>query len=294
MAHLDFYTGDPARIDDISLSGISGYQHREFSSSLFRWYDDADNGIVLFGDGLTYTEDGSPLPDVTGGRVTGLLLETAGGVVWLFSGLDISARALFARLEAGDDSAVRALLLSGDDQIGGSLQDDSLRGGLGNDYVFGRDGDDSLSGNDGNDSLYGGSGRDWLSGGDGDDELSGNAGFDRLRGGEGSDRFVFANTPVAGEGDRVLDFTPGEDIFVLNRGAMPGIGAAGPLDPARFGLGDVATTNAQRILWDDATGTLRYDPDGARPADAVVIARATPGLHLTAADFEVYYSVFVG
>ncbi|TMV07240.1 hypothetical protein FGK63_14150 [Ruegeria sediminis] len=55
-------------------------------------------------------------------------------------------------------------------------------------------------GNDGNDRLWGGAG---------DDVLDGGLGDDRLEGGSGRDVFVIA----ARQGkDRIVDFTPGEDL----------------------------------------------------------------------------------
>lgn len=294
MAHLHFYSGDAARADAIDLSGLADYRRQEFTDTMFRWFDNADDNVVLFGAGLTFSGNGSALPDVTGGRVTGLGLETGDGVVWLFSGLDISARALFRHLAAGDQPAVQALLLSGDDQISGRPGDDALRGGDGDDSLFGLDGDDRLAGNRGNDRLWGGAGRDSLLGGRGDDVLTGHAGPDRLTGGLGADRFVFASAPAAGESDLIVDFAPGEDLLVLNRTALPGIGPDGALDPLRFGLGDAATTNAERILWDATTGLLRHDPDGARAAPSVVIARLGPGLSLSVEDIEVYHAALIG
>lgn len=294
MALLDFYSGGPAATDSIDLSVLSQFAHRSFASNFFRWFDDADNEVVLFGTGITFTRTGSTLPDVTGGRVTGLGLEQDGSVVWLFSGLDLDAAALFQRLVAGDQDAVRAMLLSGDDRIGGTSGNDTLRGGRGNDALFGQDGDDRLSGSIGNDTVAGGAGDDALSGGAGDDVLQGQAGSDRMLGGEGADRFVFSQITLGSEVDHVLDFAPGEDLLVLNRADLPGLGASGTLEAARFHDGAAAETNQQRILWDGARGELWYDSDGARSAAAVLIARLTPGLDLTATDFEVYYSALPG
>ncbi|MEX5601200.1 hypothetical protein SM763_23995, partial [Pseudophaeobacter sp. C1-32P7] len=92
-----------------------------------------------------------------------------------------------------------------DDVIRGRYGDDLLKGGAGEDSVIGGWGQDTIKGNSGSDilrgwrgsdlldggrdgdTLYGGKGSDTLVGGHGDDELFGRRGDDVLRGGDGSD-----------------------------------------------------------------------------------------------------------
>ena len=65
------------------------------------------------------------------------------------------------------------------------------------------------------DSLHGWSTNDTIDGGKGNDFLYGYGGDDTLTGGAGADVFVFA---VGGGHDVVTDYTPAEDILVLDYG----------------------------------------------------------------------------
>lgn len=102
----------------------------------------------------------------------------------------------------------------GNDTIYGGVHNDTIYGGEGNDLIYGDEGNDALYGNAGNDTIYGGDGNDSIFGGAGDDMIYGGAGVDTLKGGEGADTFVFSQEN-AGEVDKVLDFTSGEDKIAL-------------------------------------------------------------------------------
>jgi len=77
----------------------------------------------------------------------------------------------------------------GDDIVSGGLKDDTLLGGNGMDTLAGGSGDDSLLGGSGMDQLFGGEGDDFLDGGDDYDALSPGAGADTVLGGDGDDVF---------------------------------------------------------------------------------------------------------
>ena len=77
----------------------------------------------------------------------------------------------------------------------------SLDGGSGHDVL-------TVTGGTGN-ILDGGTGADVLLGGDGVDRLIGGAGIDTLTGGDGEDVFIFTSTGAGG--DRITDFTRGDD-----------------------------------------------------------------------------------
>ncbi len=110
----------------------------------------------------------------------------------------------------------------------GSDWADLLHGGAGNDALSGGGRDDMLFGGAGNDRLLGGTGTDYLFGGDGADRLEGGPGSDFLKGGAGADSFVF-RAEEAGA-DRVLDFTPGQDMLLFQG---TGLTLAALLDGAR-------------------------------------------------------------
>ncbi|SOB98624.1 Hint domain-containing protein [Rhodobacter maris] len=85
---------------------------------------------------------------------------------------------------AGNDTVTAG---SGNDYVDAGTGDDSVSAGNGNDTVLGGDGNDTLAGDAGNDRLTGDAGNDSLDGGDGADSLSGGTGGDTLHGGAGSD-----------------------------------------------------------------------------------------------------------
>jgi Ca2+-binding RTX toxin-like protein len=117
-----------------------------------------------------------------------------------------------------------------------------LSGSNGGDMLWGDDGNDVIYGGDGIDTISGGNGRDTLWGGTGNDLIQGGGGDDLLRGEAGLDVFIFA--PGAGS-DRIIGFTPGEDLIRLD--------IAG-LDYAGLNL----RTSGADMLIDIGTGTLTF------------------------------------
>lgn len=131
--------------------------------------------------------------------------------------------------EAGDDTLSGGMspdsidggaghdLLSGDagtDRIAGGRGDDTISGNAGADHLSGGAGDDLIRGGINHDRLEGGAGHDSLRGEAGADRLQGGAGDDLLHGGGGADVFVFAAS--GGGRDRIADFTPGQDMILLD------------------------------------------------------------------------------
>lgn len=149
-----------------------------------------------------------------------------------------------------------------------------------------------LVGNGVANALSGGAGNDTLDGAMGNDTLTGGRGADWLTGGGGADRFVFDQLPAAGEADTVTDLLVGTDRIVLNVNAFTGLGNAGGSVAASMfiaGNGVVAALDADdRLIFDTATGELRYDADGAgAAASATLVATLLGGgtVGLSAATF---------
>jgi Ca2+-binding RTX toxin-like protein len=126
---------------------------------------------------------------------------------------------------------------------------------------------------------------DVLTGTSGDDLLDGRQGKDKLIGGEGADIFQFSTKPNAKNWDAIVDFESGEDELHLVRSAFKGIGKKGMLSEKAFAEGKEATTAAHRIVYDEGTGTIWFDKDGAGRAGAVKIAKIGAGLELSHTDF---------
>jgi len=173
-----------------------------------------------------------------------------------------------------------------DNTIVGSSSNDTIYGYAGNDRIFGQEGNDYIDGGIGNDSLSGGIGNDTLIGGAGNDSIRGDAGADLLIGGAGSDIFVFSS-PTDG-GDTITDFAGSLDSIRVSQGGFGGGLLPGILLPSQFGLGAAATTAAQRLIYDSATGILRFDVDGSGAGVSSILATLTGSPALSSSNISVF------
>jgi Ca2+-binding RTX toxin-like protein len=114
-----------------------------------------------------------------------------------------------------------------------------------------------LTGNELNNSLLGGSGNDTLIGG---------AGNDHLEGGSGADTFVFDSALSLSNVDTVSDFNGSADTMQLDHAVFSGL-ALGQLTASEFATG-AATGSGPQIVYDQTSGALSYDVDGATPGGA--------------------------
>jgi Ca2+-binding RTX toxin-like protein len=200
---------------------------------------------------------------------------------------------------------------AGNDSLSGGADVDVLRGGTGDDFLAGLGGADELYGNAGtdllqglngadtsyggsgnatldetvqddsaNDRLYGDAGDDILRGGGGADWLFGGTGADTLTGGAGRDSFWFTTAP---DGDTITDFNRAEgDRILLSQDVFTAFANRGKLAADAFRAGvevDAARDASDRILYNTATGELRYDADGVGGAAAQLIATLGDGSH---------------
>ncbi|MGO4572081.1 hypothetical protein [Microvirga sp. 2TAF3] len=135
---------------------------------------------------------------------------------------------------------------------------------LNDEVVFGSAGDDLIMSGNGHDQLYGMAGNDTL--------VSG-LGIDELTGGTGRDVFVFNLFSREGENfDIIKDFDVNEDKIHLVRDEFMALESLGVLDASAFHIGLRATTESHRIIYDNLSGDLYYDIDGAGGEAAVLIA----------------------
>lgn len=171
---------------------------------------------------------------------------------------------LSAPIVFSDNSSTRASVAIGPNTV----IEDAL-GGSNNDTIYGDDANNALYGRGGNDKIYGGGGNDFLAGGN------------------GRDAFFFNTSPSEKSNvDRVASFEHGIDSFHLSRGVFHI--AKGLLRDAAFFQGAAAHDVSDRIIYDQAHGTLSYDPDGNGAAAATGFAAVKAGLVLTASDFIIY------
>lgn len=121
----------------------------------------------------------------------------------------------------------------------------------------------------------------------GNNILDGKAGSDMLRGNAGKDSFAFTTALGAGNVDSILDFVTRDDTILLDDAIFGGL-PLGTLASGRLAMGTAAKDSDDRILYDQATGNLYFDPDGNGVLAAVQFATLLGASgKLTAADFVV-------
>lgn len=186
---------------------------------------------------------------------------------------------VFENANEGTDTVVSSVSFT----LGANIEKLTLTGtaaidGTGNELA------NTIKGNDGDNRLYGGAGNDSISGGNGDDWLFGGTGKDTLTGGAGVDRFVFNSAP---DGDTITDFVHGIDKIIIDHTAFAAIGSLGSLDPAEFVIGTKALTADQHFVYNQATSSLYYDPDGSGAAAQTLLAKLSGAPALDVHDFVV-------
>jgi uncharacterized delta-60 repeat protein len=130
-----------------------------------------------------------------------------------------------------------------------------------------------INGNSADNYLNGGYGKDTLIGGNGNDFIDGGFGKDILTGGPGNDVFNFStHLSQTFNIDTIADFTAGDDVIQLDRSIFTEIRIDGVLSESLFCRGSAATQADDRIIYDQTTGALYYDADGAGINAAVQIA----------------------
>src|SRR5919106_876104 len=134
---------------------------------------------------------------------------------------------------------------TGDDNIVGTDNADSINGGNGNDNIQGCGGNDNLNGNNGNDVI---------DGGEGDDKVFGNNNDDTLTGGPGADEFQCGNGD-----DTITDYTPseGDTIVDADDTNCEDITLVGPIPPPEIDQPD--TQDCEGTI--EITGTAHPDTD---------------------------------
>lgn len=142
-----------------------------------------------------------------------------------------------------------------------------IYGGKGNDILTASDHGSEINGGRGKDQLHGGDGDDLLKGGAGRDSFWSSPGADVYKGGKGADTFHFRVHDADDKPDLVKDFIPGIDKIKVAGGFD-----FANLDPDQFVVGTAALDANDRIIYDDQTGRLYADHDGAGGDDPVLLA----------------------
>jgi len=169
---------------------------------------------------------------------------------------------------------------SGNDTVLGDNRANVLIGGGGNDTLRGRGASDAVDGGTGDDKLYGDGG---------DDILSGGLGRDTLIGGSGADFFGFDAKLSSANVDLIDDFNVKADTIALYKKIFKiSANSNGDIKASAFWTGSSAHDADDRLIYDKATGSLYYDPDGTGAKAAIQFAQLDANLNLTHKDFLIF------
>lgn len=151
-----------------------------------------------------------------------------------------------------------------------------------------------LSGDGGINALLGDGGNDLLVGDAGNDLLRGENGFDILDGGEGADilvggagRDVFRYSGMADRGDRIVDFTPGEDHIRVDAAGFGGDLFPGQRVELVVSTGAATFNEDGAFLYNPVSGDLFFDVSGAGFSPPLLLARLEDAPAITARDILV-------
>ena len=278
------------------LDGGNGFDTVDYSASVaavtVNLATNLNTGGDALGDKLTDIENvvGSALNDVITGNVAnnsltgGLGLDSLSGGAGndtLFGG-DGNDTLLggvgrdFISGDAGNDSIDGG---NGNDTILGGVGDDNVFAGFGFDSIDGGDGDDFINGGFNGDTIFGGIGNDFIGGGNGKDVIDGGIGNDTLRGGfgpdtitggAGADHFQFLHALDGTVNvDTLIDFQSGSDIMELSAAIYTAYAGQ---------VGNTVGTSVN-LTYNNVTGILAYDADGAGPGAPLTVAIVGVGVH---------------
>lgn len=126
-----------------------------------------------------------------------------------------------------------------------------------------------------------------INGNSGNNVIEGAQGNDKLKGFGGNDAFLFDSALRPGNVDRVLSFSPADDVIRLDNVVFTGLPVGG-LAGAKFK--DIASgpvDPSDRILYNSDSGAVYFDANGSGPGARKLFAVIENDPVLTAADFFV-------
>ncbi|MBM7852910.1 Ca2+-binding RTX toxin-like protein [Methylopila capsulata] len=231
--------------------------------------DKADVDIWIEGDDL-YISDGDDSVRILDQFATGVGADARVETLQHSDGSRVSLKSVQSAWLVREGS-------SGNDNVSGSIFNDTLNGAGGSDVLSGGVGADQLNGGVGSDTLYGGADGDALNGGDEDDVIYGDAGADLLTGGFGDDYLVggvdndvfafsegFGRDTVVesvGTGTDSIRFTPdisGADVSfrVIGDDLVVSVGEDQVTIQDQYAAGTGAQARVERVTFQDGSSTV--------------------------------------
>jgi Ca2+-binding RTX toxin-like protein len=118
--------------------------------------------------------------------------------------------------------------------------------------------------------------------------IDGKEGNDVLTGNGGSDQFLFTTAlSAAANLDQITDSDVADDYLRIDNAVFAAL-PVGYLSVAALHIGASAADSLDRIIYDDATGNIYYDPDGLGGVAQTQFATLTAGLTLGNGDIYVF------
>ena len=112
-------------------------------------------------------------------------------------------------------------------------------------------------------------------------------GNDTLSGGDGQDTFAFTTAIAGGTNvDTIADFDAAQDTIRLDHTVFAGLDVLAQLSATQFAL-DTAIGTGPQIVYNQTTGRLDFDSNGADPGGATQFATVSGAPTLTTANFTV-------
>jgi len=264
------YDADGSAVGDFTLTGSANNDHLTVADSMttsVKLLGMAGNDVLQGGAGNDTLDGGAGNDTLRGwsgvdtmigrGGNDSYFVENAGDIVT--EGLNAGIDNVSSRLTFTLPANVENLVLTGASAINGTGN------GLAN----------VITGNSAVNQLNGGSGNDTLDGGNGTDVLTGRA---------GNDIFKFT---TKGHTDTITDYNVVSDTIQLENAVFTALTTTGTLGASQIRVGEQALDANDFIIYNNVTGALRYDADGAGAGVAVQIATIGIGLNLTNADIVV-------
>lgn len=213
---------------------------------------------------------------VTGGTAESFAVFANQTKVMKGSGFSVPAAELvdaIAQYQIGNDDPLEQIFLNTPTKYVGSELTDFLFGAGVGSKLIGRQGDDILIALDADMTLKGGKGNDLLLAAEGNCLYSG---------GKGEDVFAFIDPML---GNKIKDFSPEDDLFMLNPSTFEGV-PFGFLADEQFKVGKQASTPEQIIIHQKNKGKVFYDQDGSGDTyQPIQFAKVSKGLDLDAQNF---------